>query len=76
MFHLAGEALSESAGKDFCTDMLDGSFWQLIVTYNNMQKKAIKGTVTAPLAALRLQSWLKEKLVSNGYKGDPQLLGC
>ena len=56
--------------------MLDGSFWQLIVTYNNMQKKAIKGTVKAPLAAMRLQSWLKEKLVSNGYKGNPQLLGC
>ena len=76
VFHMAGEALSESAGKDYCTDMLDGSFWQLIVTYNNMQKKAIKGTVKAPLAAMRLQSWLKEKLVSNGYKGNPQLLGC
>ncbi|MBQ8616136.1 MAG: hypothetical protein IJ418_01365 [Clostridia bacterium] len=75
VFDMAGEALSESMGKDYCLDMLDGSCWQMVITYNNMKKKSIKGTMTAPPAAVRLQAWLKEKMVNHGYKGEPKLLG-
>lgn len=76
VFNMAGEALSEGTGEDYCMEVSDGSSWQLVITYNNIQKIAIKGTVSAPPAALRLQGWLKEKLVNHGYKGEPQLLGC
>jgi len=72
---MAGEALSESAQKDFCSEMLDGSYWQLVITFNNMQKKSIKGTMVAPPAALRLQAWMKKRLSDYGYKGEPQILG-
>lgn len=75
VFDMAGETLSESAGKDYCMEMLDGSYWQLVITYNNMQKKSVRGTVNAPQAALLLQEWLMNKLAEHGYKGETCLFG-
>lgn len=76
VFEMAGAALLESAGKDYCEEVMDGSSWHITVTFNNMKKHTIYGTTTAPSAAQELQTWLNGKFLESGYKGVACLLGC
>lgn len=67
---------AESAQQEYMVEVNDGYHWRLLLRHSDKHVQIVEGTVDAPKAAKKLETYIENILESQHYLGDVHLFGA